>query len=189
VAAPLLTVGPVARDREGVIGKDGILPWRLSADLNRFKALTLGKPVIMGRKTWESLPIKPLPGRMNIVLTRDGSYAARGALTCETFSEAVQIAREQAAEDGAEEFCIIGGYALFELALPKARRMYLTEVEPARRRAGVLPPVKVGGGDAGARRAGPDPAGLFIGQRLAGGAAGVRRATRAFSAAVRKSAL
>ena len=103
MATPILTLGPVARDRQGVIGKDGTLPWRLSDDLKRFKALTYGKPVIMGRKTWESLPIKPLPGRMNIVLTRDGSYEPKGALPVETFSEAVQIAREHAAEEGVEE--------------------------------------------------------------------------------------
>jgi dihydrofolate reductase len=129
VSGPILTVGPVARARNGVIGREGGLPWRLSDDLKRFKAITMGKPVIMGRKTWESLPRRPLPGRLNVVLTRDGSLKAKGAVTCETFSEAVQIAREQAAEDGAEEVCVIGGAALFALALPKARRMYLTEVE------------------------------------------------------------
>jgi dihydrofolate reductase len=128
-----IALGPVARARNGVIGRGGALPWRLKTDLARFKALTLGKPVIMGRKTWESLPKRPLPGRMNIVITRDGSYEenklSRGALVCERFDEAVQIAREQAEEDGAEEVCVIGGAALFELALPKARRIYLTEVE------------------------------------------------------------
>ena len=124
-----LTLGPVAVARNGVIGRDGGLPWRLSDDLKRFKAITLGKPVIMGRKTWESLPKKPLPGRLNIVLTKDGSFEAKGAVVCETFTEAVQIAREQAEEDGADEVCVIGGKALFELALPKARRMYLTEVQ------------------------------------------------------------
>jgi dihydrofolate reductase len=122
-------VGPVARARNGVIGRDGGLPWRLSDDLKRFKAITLGKPLIMGRKTWESLPRRPLPGRMNVVLTRDGSYEARGALICETLAEAISIAREQAAEDGADEVCVIGGAALFKAAMPKARRMYLTEVE------------------------------------------------------------
>ena len=130
---PILTLGPVARARNGVIGRGGDLPWRLKTDLVHFKALTLGKPVIMGRKTWESLPRRPLPGRINIVLTRDGSYeeigAAKGALVCERFDEAVQIAREQAEEDGVEEFCVIGGAALFAIALPKARRIYLTEVD------------------------------------------------------------
>jgi dihydrofolate reductase len=119
----------VARARNGVIGRDGQLPWRLKSDMAWFKANTLGKPVIMGRKTWESLPKRPLPGRTNIVLSRDQSFETIGALVCETFSEAVQIAREQAAEDGVDEVCVIGGSTLFEAALPKARRLYLTEVE------------------------------------------------------------
>jgi dihydrofolate reductase len=116
-----------------VIGRDGALPWRLKSDLALFKASTLGKPVIMGRKTWESLPRRPLPGRLNIVLTLDGSYEelgkARGALVCERFDDALQIAREQAEEDEVDEVCVIGGAALFEIALPKARRIYLTEVD------------------------------------------------------------
>src|ERR1700755_3439091 len=99
MALPLLTAGPVARARNGVIGRDGALPWRLKSDLAIFRAVTMGKPVIMGRKTWDSLPKAPLPGRTNIVLTRDGSFEPHGALVCEDFSEAVQIAREQAAED------------------------------------------------------------------------------------------
>ncbi|WP_395673823.1 dihydrofolate reductase [Phenylobacterium sp.] len=123
-----LTAGPIARARNGVIGRDGTLPWRLKSDLAIFRAVTMGKPVIMGRKTWESLPKKPLPGRTNIVLSRDGSFEAKGAVTCEDFSEAVQIAREQAEEDGAGEVCVIGGASLFELALRRARRLYLTDV-------------------------------------------------------------
>jgi dihydrofolate reductase len=125
----ILSAGPVARARNGVIGKDGGLPWRLKSDLAIFRAVTMGKPVIMGRKTWESLPKKPLVGRTNIVLTRDGSFEAKGALVCEDFSEAVQIAREQAEEDGKDEVCVIGGASLFELALKRAGRLYLTEVE------------------------------------------------------------
>jgi dihydrofolate reductase len=93
-----------------------------------FRAVTMGKPVIMGRKTWESLPRKPLVGRMNLVLSRDGSFEAAGALVCEEFNEAVQIAREQADDDGQDEVCVIGGVSLFALALPRARRLYLTEV-------------------------------------------------------------
>jgi dihydrofolate reductase len=124
-----IALGPIARARNGVIGRDGALPWRLKSDLKLFKAITLGKPVIMGRKTWDSLPRRPLPGRTNIVLSRDGSFEAAGALVCERFEEALAIGREQAEEDGAEEVCIIGGASLFALALPKARRMYLTEVE------------------------------------------------------------
>jgi dihydrofolate reductase len=123
-----LTLGPVARAANGVIGRAGGLPWRLKSDMALFRALTLGKPVIMGRKTWDSLPRRPLPGRTNIVLSRDGAFAPAGAVVCEEFSEAAQIGREQAGEDGAEEVCVIGGAALFELALPRARRIYLTEV-------------------------------------------------------------
>jgi dihydrofolate reductase len=83
----------------------------------------------MGRKTWDSFPRRPLPGRTNIVLSRDGSFEPKNAVRCEDFSEAVQIAREQALEDGASEVCVIGGEALFALALPRAGRIYLTEVE------------------------------------------------------------
>ena len=124
-----ITLGPIARARNGVFGKDGGLPWRLKSDLQLFKALTLGKPIIMGRKTWDSLPLKPLPGRTNIVLSRDGSFEPKKALVCETLNEALQIAREQAEEDGADEVCVIGGASIVQTAFPKARRLYLTEVE------------------------------------------------------------
>jgi dihydrofolate reductase len=125
---PLLSI-VVARAANGVIGRDGDLPWRLKSDLALFKANTLGKPIIMGRKTWDSLPKKPLPGRMNIVLTRDGSFESEKAVVCESFMEAVQMAREQAQDDGVDEVCVIGGRALFEMALPKAKRLYITEVD------------------------------------------------------------
>ena len=125
----ILTAGPIARARNGVIGRDGKLPWRLKSDMAIFRAVTMGKPVIMGRKTWDSLPRKPLVGRTNIVLSRDGSFEPAGAVVCEDFSEAAAIAREQAEEDGASEVCVIGGASLFELALKRARRLYLTEVE------------------------------------------------------------
>jgi len=123
----------VARARNGVIGMDGGLPWRLKSDLALFKQTTLGKPVIMGRKTWDSLPRKPLPGRANIVLSRDGSFEPTNALVVEGFTEAIQIAREQAEDDGAEEVCVIGGAGIFAQAMPKAKKLYITEVdaEPA----------------------------------------------------------
>ena len=124
-----LTAGPIARARNGVIGRDGKLPWRLKTDLAIFRALTMGKPVIMGRKTWESLPKRPLVGRTNIVLSRDGSFEPHGAVVCEDFAEAVAIAREQAEDDGAREVCVIGGASLFERALPKAGRIYLTDID------------------------------------------------------------
>jgi dihydrofolate reductase len=124
-----LTLGPVARAKNGVIGRGSGLPWRLGSDLRRFRALTLGKPVIMGRKTWESLPRRPLPGRLNLVLTRQPEFEAAGAVACNDLAEALEIAREQAAEDGKDEVCVIGGADLFALALPRAVRMYLTEVD------------------------------------------------------------
>lgn len=123
----------VARGKNGVIGHDGDLPWRLRSDLQRFKAVTIGKPCLMGRKTWESLPLRPLPGRLNLVLTRDQSYEpdgmAKGAVVCASLDEAIEIARETAEEDGVDEICVIGGTALFEAALPRARRLYITEVD------------------------------------------------------------
>jgi dihydrofolate reductase len=136
-----LTAGPIARARNGVIGKDGALPWRLKSDLANFRAVTMGKPVIMGRRTWDSLPKKPLVGRTNIVLSRDGSFEPKGAVVCEEFSEAVGIAREQAAEDGAREICVIGGASLFELALHKAGRIYLTDIDADVEGDVTLPPI------------------------------------------------
>ena len=126
---PILTAGPIARSRNGVIGRDGGLPWRLKSDMAIFRAVTMGKPVIMGRKTWDSLPRKPLIGRTNIVLSRDGSFEPKQAVVCEDFAEAFAIAKEQAEEDGVEEVCVIGGASLFEMALPRPPPLYLTEVE------------------------------------------------------------
>jgi len=124
-----IALGPVARGRNGVIGAGGKLPWRLKSDLALFKQVTMFKPVIMGRKTWDSLPFKPLPGRLNLVLSKDGSFEPNGAVVCDNFGEALEIAREQAEEDGAGEVCVIGGAAVYALALPRAKRMYITEVD------------------------------------------------------------
>jgi dihydrofolate reductase len=119
----------VARARNGVIGKDGDLPWRLSADLAIFKKVTSGKPVIMGRKTWESLPKKPLPGRANIVLTRDWAYEAEGARVYSSFNAAVNAAKAIAAKEDESEVFVIGGASLYERALPMADRLYVTDVD------------------------------------------------------------
>ena len=112
--------------RNGVIGVDNRLPWRLRADLKHFKALTLGHTVIMGRKTWDSLParFRPLPGRRNIVVTRDGSYRAEGATVANSLPAAVIEA------DGGEAF-VIGGAELYAAALPLADRLQLTEIDAA----------------------------------------------------------
>jgi dihydrofolate reductase len=117
----------VAVAENGVVGKAGALPWRIPEDLKRFKALTMGKPVIMGRKTWDSLPRKPLPGRHNIVMTRDPSFRADGATVARSFDDALA----QAAKDGPDEIMIIGGEAVFAAALPRAQRIHLTEVAAA----------------------------------------------------------
>jgi dihydrofolate reductase len=136
-----IALGPVAVARNGVIGRDGVLPWRLRSDLRIFKEVTLGKPVIMGRRTWDSLPKRPLPGRLNIVLSRDGTFAPFGAVVCEDFEEAVSMAREQAEEDAVEEVCAIGGAEIFRLAAGRARRVYLTEVDADVEGDAFMPPL------------------------------------------------
>jgi dihydrofolate reductase len=115
----------VAVSRNGVIGRDGGLPWRISADLKRFKQITMGKPVIMGRKTWESLPKRPLPGRTNIVVTRHPGYAAPGAKVAPDIEAALEIARGE----GPQEIAVIGGGEIFDAFLPVADRIYLTEAD------------------------------------------------------------
>jgi len=107
--------------RNGVIGRDNQLPWRLSADLQHFKRLTMGKPIVMGRKTWESLG-RPLPGRRNIVITRDAAFRAEGCVVTHSIDEALGAAA------GSDEVMIIGGAELYAQALPRADRLYLTEV-------------------------------------------------------------
>jgi dihydrofolate reductase len=154
-----------ARAANGVIGKDGGLPWRLKSDMALFKQTTLFKPVIMGRKTWDSLPKKPLPGRLNVVLSRDGSFEPTGAVVCEGLDEALQIAREQAADDGAEEVCVIGGAAVFEATLPKAKRLYITEVLAEVEGEVRLPPIDEAGWREARREehpAGPDDQYPFV---------------------------
>ena len=101
----------------GVIGKDGAIPWHISEDLKRFKALTLGKTVVMGRKTWDSLPKKPLPGRRNIVVTRDDHWRADGA---------ENMGLDQALD--LPDVFVIGGAEIYRAALPRADRIELTEV-------------------------------------------------------------
>ncbi len=111
----------VAASTNNVIGVQGELPWRLSDDLRRFKALTTGKPIIMGRKTWESIG-RPLPDRHNIVITRQSGFKAEGADIVSSPAAALQIA------GNVPEVMIIGGGQVYELFLPKASRVYLTHV-------------------------------------------------------------
>lgn len=111
----------VAMDEARVIGKNNALPWHLPADLKHFKQLTMGKPIIMGRKTFESIG-KPLPGRTNIIITRDTQYQVDNCRVVHSLKEAFSAA------EGADEVMIIGGSQLFEQALPVAERIYLTEI-------------------------------------------------------------
>ena len=111
----------VAAAENGVIGRDNDMPWRLSTDLKRFKALTLGKPVIMGRRTWDSIG-RPLPGRPNIVVSRNNGFQVEGASTVGSLDEAIALGQRQAADMGAGEVCIIGGGNIYAQAFPLADR-------------------------------------------------------------------
>ncbi|MDW6020702.1 dihydrofolate reductase [Mesorhizobium sp. BAC0120] len=119
----------VAIAENGVIGRENGLPWRLSTDMRRFKALTMGKPIIMGRKTWESFPRRPLPGRLNIVISRDPAYRAEGAETVTSLADALRLARAKArCMSGADEICVIGGGQIYRQAIDITDRLYVTHV-------------------------------------------------------------
>ncbi|MGB5690712.1 MAG: type 3 dihydrofolate reductase [Woeseiaceae bacterium] len=111
----------VAASANNVIGAAGDLPWRLSNDLRRFKAITMGKPIIMGRKTWDSIG-RPLPGRQNVVITRQAGFAADGCDVVASKDEAIAVTA------GAAELMVIGGSQVYELFLPDTQRLYLTRV-------------------------------------------------------------
>ncbi|EJF75729.1 dihydrofolate reductase [Bartonella alsatica] len=111
----------------GVIGRGGIMPWRLSTDLQRFKTLTFGKPIIMGRKTWDSLG-RPLPGRTNIVITRNCTFMAEGAVVVHSLLQACSVAKSEASQNGANAIFIIGGGEIFQQGLRIADKIFLTEV-------------------------------------------------------------
>ena len=118
----------VAIAENGVIGRDNGLPWKLSTDLKRFKATTMGKPIIMGRKTWQSIG-RPLPGRLNIVITRDAGFQAEGAEVVGSLDEAIKLAAARGrCMAGADEACVIGGGEIYGQALPLADRLYVTHV-------------------------------------------------------------
>jgi dihydrofolate reductase len=120
---PLALIVAVAAN--GVIGRDNRLPWHIPGDLKWFKANTLGKPVIMGRKTWDSIG-RPLPGRPNIVVTRQADWAATGAHAAHSLDQAISLAGVLMPD--ASEVMVIGGSALFAEALPRCTRLYLTEI-------------------------------------------------------------
>lgn len=128
--ASIRLVFVVARAENGVIGRDGKLPWHIPADLQHFKRLTLGKPVVMGRKTFDSIG-KPLPRRTNIVVTRDTVWTHPGVVVAHDIPTALALAYEDAHRTGTDEVSVIGGGELFHALMPEAKRIYLTEVHGA----------------------------------------------------------
>ncbi|MEW5764881.1 MAG: dihydrofolate reductase [Acidobacteriota bacterium] len=130
----LTLVAAVAQDR--TLGSGGRIPWHIPGDQARFRDLTWGRPVLMGRKTWESLPAKPLPGRENVVLSRDSSFAPRGARLAHSLEEALGPYAEQEGD-----VFVIGGADLFAQTLPLAARLVLTEVPGRFGGDAVFPPI------------------------------------------------
>ena len=124
---PPRIVQVVAVALNGVIGADGDMPWNLPSDLKRFKQITMGKPIVMGRKTFESIG-RPLPGRPNIVITRSESFEAQGVHVVRSVDEALDEATTLAEELSADEICVIGGGEIYRQTLPRASRIYLTRV-------------------------------------------------------------
>lgn len=125
----------------GVIGHDNTIPWRLKSDMQRFKALTIGKPIVMGRKTFESFPRRPLPGRTNIVITRNADYTAEGAVVATSLDAARAIATGDALRRSATEIAIIGGAEIYAQWMPFADRLEVTEVHARPVGDTTLPPV------------------------------------------------
>lgn len=117
----------VAVAENGVIGRDGKLPWHLSSDLKTFRRLTMGKPMIMGRRTYDSIG-KPLDGRDNIVVTRDSQFEVPGVSACTSVSEALTLGRVLARTRGSDEVMVIGGADIFAALMPVADRIYFTRV-------------------------------------------------------------
>ncbi len=127
VSAPTITL-VVAVASNGVIGSDGGMPWKLSGDLKRFKADTMGRPVVMGRKTWAAIG-KALPGRDNIVITRDVGFKAEGALVTSGISSAMLLAEVMAQRRGADDIAIIGGGEIYRQMFDRADRLIVTHVD------------------------------------------------------------
>ena len=132
----------VAAAENGVIGRDGDLPWKLKSDMARFKALTINKPVVMGRKTWASLP-KPLVQRTNIVVTRDKAFAAPGAVAVHSIDEAIAAATRDAAERGTNEIAVIGGAEIYRQFMAHVDRIELTRVHAPTEGDAVFPDLPV----------------------------------------------
>lgn len=125
-AMPIVMVVAVADNR--VIGAAGGLPWRVRSDLRKFRSVTMGKPMVMGRKTFESIG-RALDGRDSIVVSRQPGFAPEGAIVAKSLDEALAVAKECAAARGAQEVCVIGGGEVFAATLPSAARLHVTHVE------------------------------------------------------------
>jgi dihydrofolate reductase len=126
VSVPIAMIAAVARNR--VIGANGGMPWRIASDMALFKRTTMGKPIVMGRKQYETVG-KPLPGRTNIVVTRQAGYQPDGVLVVNDLDAALVLARRIAAADGADEVMVIGGGEIYAQAMPMADRLYISHVE------------------------------------------------------------
>jgi dihydrofolate reductase len=137
MSRPLAIVAAVAEN--GVIGRDNKLIWRLKSDLRRFRDLTMGKPMIMGRKTFESIG-GPLPGRTAVVLTRSAGFSAHGAHAVHSWEEALAEADRLAESMGASAIAVVGGAEIYALALPRAARLHLTLVHAEPEGDAVFPP-------------------------------------------------
>ena len=118
----------VAVAENGVIGAGGSIPWRLKSDMQRLKAMTMGKPIVMGRKTFESFPRRPLPGRTNIVITRDPDFRGSGAVATTSFDAARAVATGDALRRSAADIAVIGGADIYAQWMPYADRLEVTEV-------------------------------------------------------------
>ena len=130
----------VAAAENGVIGSNNALPWHLPDDLRYFKRVTMGKPLVMGRRTFESIG-RPLPGRTNIVISRNPHFRADGVRVAASLDAALRLARSVAQADGVDELLVIGGAQIYAEAIPRADRLYLTRVHAAVDGDAFLPPI------------------------------------------------
>lgn len=157
MTVPIALIAALSQNR--VIGRDNAMPWHLPEDLRHFKAITLGKPVVMGRKTFESIG-RPLPGRTNIVITRRADWHHDGVTTCPTVSQALEAAEAAARRDAAAEIMVIGGAQIYARTINRARRLYLTEIATALEGDAFFPPLDRHQWRETDRRPGKDAGGL-----------------------------
>jgi dihydrofolate reductase len=143
VVTPVSLVLVAAVADNGVIGRAGGLPWRLKSDLQHFRALTLGHPVVMGRRTYQSIG-RPLPGRTNIVISRDGAFAAPGILVASALDAALDAARGDALRRGVDAAMVIGGADIYAQAMPLASRLEITRVHAEPPGDALFPPIAAG---------------------------------------------